>query len=173
MAITKASTLEHITQQDVRNTFSYDKRVGLLIRRFSAGRAPAGKASTYKDRDGYLCVGFMGHVHRAHRLIWLYVTGEWPKGDIDHINRIKDDNRWKNLRDVTRAENKQNQLVLKRNKCGVKGVHWDKNTSKYAAGICHNGKTYYLGQFESIHDAADAYARKAAELHKFNPCAKT
>ena len=165
--------IEYITHEQVRNAFVYNKKTGLLVRRFSVGKAIAGKAATYKDRDGYLRVGFKGVLHATHRLIWFYVTGEWPKGDIDHINRIKDDNRWVNLRDVTRSENKQNQLAMKTNKCGVKGVYWCAARRKYEASIQHHGKNYYLGQFESIHDAADAYAKKAAELHKFNPSAKT
>jgi hypothetical protein len=50
-----------------------------------------------------------GKQQRVHRLIWLYMTGEWPKDQIDHINNVKHDNRWKNLRE---ADNQLNHYNL-------------------------------------------------------------
>lgn len=53
-----------------------------------------------------------GYHYKASRLAWLYMTGEWPKYEMDHINHVKDDNRWVNLRDVTPAENCANRTGI-------------------------------------------------------------
>jgi len=117
-----------------------------------------------------------GKLYRAHRLVWLYFYGEWPKADIDHINRVKDDNRLENLRDVSRSQNKQNQGASIRNKVGIKGVYPYRNngkqTGKWAAAICHRGKGHFLGAYSTIEEAQAAYASAASVLHEFNPSAQ-
>lgn len=164
--------LSQLTQEEVRGIFRYNRRDGLLIRKFTVGAARAGTSSQCKDRDGYLVVGINGRLYRAHRVIWLYVYGDWPLNDCDHINRVKDDNRIKNLRDVTRSQNKQNMLACKSNKCGIKGVYWSERYERWMAEIGHQGKQIRIGQYKTIKEAADAYAATAANLHEFNPCAK-
>lgn len=57
------------------------------------------------SRQGYRRVLVNGKKYLAHRLVWLLYTRQWPSGEIDHINNLKDDNRPINLRDVTAAEN--------------------------------------------------------------------
>lgn len=161
-----------ITCEEVRRRFKYDRKLGVLVRRFNSGKAKAGTHSTAKDRDGYLVVGINKKLYRAHRVVWLYVYGKWPDADIDHINGIKHDNRISNLRDITRSRNKQNQKAQKNNKCGFKGVWLHKQTGRWCATICHLGKKIHIGSFETIQEAAQAYAEKAAELHEFNPSAK-
>lgn len=161
-----------LTQEILHDLFRYNKQVGLLIRRYKRGKAEAGTSSTAKDRDGYLVVGIKGKLYRAHRVIWFYVHGSWPKGDIDHINRVKDDNRIHNLRDVTRSQNKQNQGPSKNCKSGIKGVYWCNQSSKWRAGICHQGRQWVIGEYKTIEAAASAYATEAARVHEFNPMAK-
>ncbi len=160
-----------LTQKEVKRLFKYDRKNGLLIRRFNHGKGRVGTSSTAKDRDGYLVVGIHGKLYRAHRVIWLYVHGEWPKNDCDHINRIRDDNRIKNLRDITRSQNKQNQSVQDSNKCRLKGVYLHKTTMKWCASIGLNNKNIYIGLFETMELAYKAYQDKAAELHTCNPVA--
>ena len=164
--------MTEVTQAYVKKLFKYDRKTGELISRATRGRAKAGQSSKSKDKDGYLVVGFNGKLYRTHRVIWLYVHGEWPKNDCDHINRIKDDNRISNLRDITRAENKQNQTVTRLSKSGVKGVYWANCYQRWVAEIGHENKQIVIGQFKEKEDAIDAYKFFAIALHKFNPSAQ-
>ena len=159
-----------LTQERVRELFRYSKTTGLLTRKQRRGKGRAGESSKCHDRDGYLVVGIDSKTYRTHRVIWLYVTGAFPEADIDHKNRIRDDNRWTNLRSVTRSQNKQNQLAAVNNKSGAKGVY--PHQGRWQAAIEHLGVRYDLGGFNSICEAAAAYSKKAKELHEFNPCAK-
>ena len=159
-----------LTQKRLQFFFTLDMRNGKLVRNFKCGRAPAGTSSSYTDKDGYLCVAIEGKLYRAHRLVWLYVHGKFPKGDIDHINRIKDDNRIKNLRDVTRSENKQNMGPMLRNKCGIKGVQL-RPGGAWIATICVQGKRRHLGSYKTSSEASAAYNAAAKILHKYNPAA--
>ena len=49
------------------------------------------------DKDGYLILKIKGKQFKAHRIAWLLNYGEFPKGEIDHINRCRTDNRIENL----------------------------------------------------------------------------
>lgn len=161
-----------LTAERVRHLFTYDEDLGVLVRNFKRGKALAGSHSTCTDREGYLVVGIDSKLYRAHRVIWLYKTGYWPKNDIDHIDRDKANNRFSNLRDVTRAENKQNQVAKKGSKSGVKGVSWDDKRKHWSAEITVNGKRFHLCWTTNKDEAAAAYAAAAAVLHQFNPAAK-
>lgn len=97
----------------------------------------------------------------AHRLAWLYMYGELPSTDIDHINNKKDDNRIANLRLVTRKQNMQNVLKHKHNTSGFKGVSWHRHSNKWRAYIFSDYKQIYLGVFET--KEAAARARQTAE----------
>lgn len=99
--------------------------------------------------------------YRAHRVLWLLHTGSWPIGQIDHINGIRDDNRFSNLRDVTPALNARNACMRKDNKSGVTGVCWCKRVSLWEAYIHFDGKEYKIGHFDLFDDAVEA--RKRAE----------
>jgi hypothetical protein len=100
----------------------------------------------------YLCVG--GKQYPAHRLAWFYMYGQWPKGDIDHINRNRLDNRIANLRDTTTSRNLHNSP---NRGCisGVKGVHINKE-KKWDAVIMVDGVNYRLNSYKTIEEAAQA-----------------
>ena len=95
--------------------------------------------------DGYLQIGIYKNRYLSHRLAWLYVYGYFPEGDIDHINRIKTDNRIKNLREVWRLCNIRNSKTPRNNKSGVKGVSWNKASNKWESRIGLNNKSKNLG----------------------------
>jgi hypothetical protein len=99
---------------------------------------------------------------RAHRLAWFYCYGEWPSDQLDHINRIKTDNRIDNLRESSAALNQQNLSKMCSNTSGFTGVTWNKRRNAWIAqiGVGNSGK--YLGQFADVEDAVAA--RKAGEL---------
>lgn len=98
----------------VRSFLSYDPETGefrwLLRKGWERG---AGRVAGSKKRRGYVDIGILGTVYQAHRLAWLHYHGEWPKQQIDHINRVRDDNRIVNLRDVSYLENARNKAPPK------------------------------------------------------------
>lgn len=121
----------------------------------------AGKRVGGVKDHGYEKCCFLRSYLYVHRLAWAYYHGEWPQGEIDHINHDRSDNRIANLRIVDRAENCRNASLSKNNKSGVCGVFWDKKVGKWHAYIRKNGVQHNLG-FYSCKQAAIA-ARKAAE----------
>lgn len=126
-------------------------------------RRYAGKALSYVDKKGagyaQVCMVIDGvqKYYLLHRLIWLYVFGEFPNGPIDHVNRIKSDNRISNLRVANRVLNGHNVKSYNTNKSGIKGVSWSKESRKWRAVLVFNQKYMHLGLFDSIEDAKDAY----------------
>ena len=119
------------------------------------------EAFTGVIKAGYKVGSIFIHKFRAHRVIWALVHGEWPKGQIDHKNGSRDDNRISNLRVVTHSENAKNQKRSSRNTSGVTGVFWDERRGKWRAVIMGNGKNKYLGRFTDFDEAVAV--RKAAE----------
>jgi hypothetical protein len=118
--------------------------------------------------QGYISIGVDGTHYLAHRLAWLYVYGEWPTawpaGQVDHINRIKTDNRIANLRIVTSSENKQNrELPHANNRLGFLGVK--RNGSKFMARIMLHGKVKHLGTFDTPELASAAYKSAKTTVH--------
>lgn len=71
-----------------------------------------------KTSDGYLAVCLKGKQYKAHRVAWFLYHGEWPEDQIDHINRVKTDNRIDNLRCVSHQENQMNKTK------GKSGEHY-------------------------------------------------
>lgn len=112
----------------------------------------------------YLGVECEGKTHAMHRFVWFLITGEWPKDDIDHVNRDKHCNAWVNLREATRAENCQNRIENCNNLLKVKGVR-QLPSGNYDARITLEGITYQLGTFGSIEEARNA--RRQAEKDLF------
>lgn len=124
----------------------------------------AGKeAFTNDNGDGYRCGKIFDRSYRAHRVLWLLHTGEWPTDQIDHINGDRADNRIINLRAVSNTDNARNSCRPSNNTSGVVGVYWYKRHNMWYASIRINEKNLSLGYFE---DFADAVAtRKAAEVN--------
>jgi len=103
----------------------------------------------------YICVD--GRTYKAHRLAWLYMTGEWPLEQIDHINGNRSDNRFSNLRQATNAQNQQNRGLQKSNTTGHKGIHWLPRKRPWRATITCNKRRVYLGCFYTKEEAVSAY----------------
>ena len=116
------------------------------------------------NREGYVRINVDGTKCRAHRLAYLYMTGEWPPKLMDHINRVKSDNRWANLRPVTEKLNFYNTSDYRNNKSGAKGVSWYKNCNKWVAKIGKN----YRQRFTRFEDAVKARKTWEAEFMKGN-----
>lgn len=162
-----------ITQEQLKRVLSYDPETGVFTWLISAGTVKAGKVAGSANIDrGYRNIKLRGLMYRASRLAWFYMEGYWPEYTIDHINRIKDDNRWENLRHVTQRCNVRNSKTRNDNRCGITGLHFHKGKQKWVAGITISGKTISLGNFKSKTDAARA--RWNAEVkHGFPNCNTT
>lgn len=118
--------------------------------------------------EGYHVGAIKGIKYKAHRVIWAMHYGQWPTGQIDHINGDKSDNRIENLRDVTNRENCRNKRLFKANTSGHVGVWLKKETGKWVAEITVNYKTIPLGTFATKEGAIAR--REQAELeHGFHP----
>lgn len=120
------------------------------------------EAFTARNDFGYAVTNIGGRIYRAHRVIWAITHGEWPKGDVDHINGVPDDNRLCNLRSVTHKSNLRNQKRRSTNKSGVNGVGWYKAYEKWRAHITLGGKMKCLGYFDTKDEAIAA--RMAADI---------
>lgn len=155
-----------LTAEQLRAALAYDPATGIFTRRTKWGSQQVGDTPGCKSPQGYWQIGVNSKTYPAHRLAWLHVHGEWPEGDIDHINRDRSDNRLENLRAVNRSENLHNSP--NRKKSGVKGVSlvspsWQKRTKNiWRASIMINYKRYYLGAYATFEEAVKA--RKQAEL---------
>jgi len=125
----------------------------------------AGKVAGTVQPDGYVKIQINKRIYRAHRLAWLFVHGEWPPEEIDHIDCDKLNNRIANLRLATRQENNRNVGLRKNNSTGITGVFWRKDCGKFRAQIKVDGKYINIGSFETL-EAATA-ARAAAEIRYF------
>lgn len=143
---------------------SYDKETGVFIwiNKRPRSNAKVGSIVGSIDAYGYLRVKFKGKIYKLHRLAWLYMYGEFPDGDIDHINHNKLDNRISNLRVVTPRENTYNKPKSKNNTSGVTGVYWCRQTKKWKASIRVDGEFIHLGYYALFSDAVNA--RKNAEI---------
>jgi hypothetical protein len=141
----------------VRDVFSYDSKLGVLIWKKSKGAVKSGVKAGTLHQKGYIAIILDGKRYLSHRLIWLYVYGELPDCEIDHINKIKNDNRIENLRLATKYENLKNTTIRKDNSTGFKGVHFSNCYKKYRAEATLNNKRHYLGSFMTAADASEAY----------------
>ena len=89
----------------LRAAFDYNPLTGELIRKSN------NLATGTLNSNGYLItsLGRKCQGLRVHRLVWAWVTGEEPSGEIDHKNGDRTDNRFWNLRVVSHSTNNLNQ----------------------------------------------------------------
>lgn len=157
--------MSELTQERLKSLVRYDPTTGLMTykyRKMTRGRPSARGGKLVGSRTGmYVHATIEGTRTSVHRLAWLYMTGYFPEHDIDHINRDHRDNRWCNLRHVSRICNMRNTSISTNNVSGVKGVHYSPDRSKWVAMIRVNYKRYNLGRYTLFHNAV--CARLAAE----------
>lgn len=123
--------------------------------------------SVYKNGYRYICVDRKDYLE--HRLVWLWVHGEWPTVAIDHINGIPSDNRPENLRLANQEQNQQNRSSKSKASSGLVGAHFHKLSGLYSSRIGANKKVFYLGYFKTAAEAHGAYLSAKKKLHTFNP----
>ena len=149
-----------LLQKRIKELFSYDENTGLFTRLKTAGRFLKGTTAGYLRPDGYVQIKVDKVSYLAHRVAWVYVNGENPDCEIDHINHNRSDNKICNLRDVSRKENGMNCSSTK-NRVLVTGVYFCKTRSRFVSGICIDGKNINIGSFTDYFEAI--CARKSAQ----------
>ncbi len=143
-----------ITQEELKRNVSYDPETGIFTRKIkSAISVKIGQIAGGKHIEGYMNISINGKRYLSHRLAWLYVTGEMPDKDIDHINCNKLDNRFANLRVANRSQNMMNTQLRVNNKSGFKGVSFDKRSKKWEAYTKLNYKKISFGYFKTAEEA--------------------
>lgn len=163
-----------LTAKRLREMFNYDRETGVFFR--LPREAKTQKDRTYNTRfanrpAGYICprgfheISVDNKIYRAHRLAWLYVHGEWPENEIDHINGNTSDNSLSNLRPATRQENARNIGRRSHNTSGLKGVIWFKQTKKWRAALTVNNQHHSLGYYDTREAAYEAYCREGRRLY--------
>lgn len=130
----------------------------------------AGKRVGTRHTLGYLRVSIYDVSYYCHRLAWIHFYGFEPRGQIDHANGDKTDNRITNLRDANNQQNSANKRVLANNILGVKNVRRT-DEGRFRSTIYVDSAPIHLGIFDTIEEASAAYA-KAARKH-FGKFART
>jgi len=160
--------MAELTQSYLRKILKYDPETGIFtwyIRK--NGRRPPtyNVVAGTSDADAYIIIYIDGVPYLAARLAWLYMTGKWPDGEIDHIEKPVSNNAWANLREATHQQNCHNLIKAINNTSGFKGVSWHKQTRRWRAKCVYNGQSYWLGLFDTPEEAHAAYCRAAKKLH--------
>lgn len=154
------------TQARLKEILSYDPNTGIFMRLTSSGGRKAGSIAGSPHGRGYLKLMVDNKKYFAHRLAWLFETGEWPKFNIDHIDGNKSNNSFRNLRDINQSSNLQNQKKAKSDNrsTGILGAY--KHRDKFVACINISGKKTHLGVFDTADDAHEAYLKAKREHHE-------
>lgn len=158
--------MDDITAETARSLLTYDEATGVVRWvRPNKSRMNYFSIAGSIGADGYRKIKILGRSYQIHRVIWLIVTGEWPQDEIDHINRVRDDNRWINLRQVSRKENANNRS-LKR--CGesspLVGLSFSKRRQKWRVYYYRSGKYIHIGEYKSRFSALEAAERTEATI---------
>jgi hypothetical protein len=153
-----------LTVERLRELLIYEPDTGLFTRRITVSNARGGRAGEVAgsiNGAGYVYVIVDGSKHLAHRLAWLYMTGEWPTTGVDHRDHDEVNNRWNNLRLANQSMNNGNASVHADNPSGAKGVSHSQRLDKPWKARIHNR---HLGHFATIEEAKAAYDKAAREI---------
>jgi hypothetical protein len=151
--------MSKITQSRLKELLIYEPETGLwrwrVDRRGRNGGVKMGDIAGCTDCAGYTVIKIDGTQFYSHRLAWLYMTGAWPKDEIDHRDLDRSNNKWENLRECTAAQNQANRRVKRDNKLGIKGVQ--RVGRKFVATISVDHRQHRLGKFDTVEEAIAAY----------------
>jgi hypothetical protein len=164
-----------LTQEYLKSVLDYDPETGVFtwktrhISTFKSNSQQycdiwngryANTIAGRSDNRGYRGIMINKRRYLSHRLAYLYMTGDMPVYQIDHINRVRSDNSWGNLRSVTHEENARNQPLRIDNTSGHTGICWHKRAGKWAVEVCEK----HVGLYADLSDAIAAAISKRNEL---------
>lgn len=156
-----------ITYEFLKEILHYDPITGLFTWKVDrSGAVKIGSIAGGPHNKGYWNIRVGDKKYLAHRLAWFWMTGEWPEEQIDHKDCNRRNNTWVNLREATRSQNAKNTTKYKNNKSGFKGVCFSKQSENYIAQIQLNGRTKFLGHFNTAEEAAEAYKIAVTWYHR-------
>jgi len=155
--------MENLMQNRLKKLLDYNPKTGVFRWKISRrGNCKFGDVAGTINSNGYRVIGIDSKRYYASRLAWLFMEGYLPEYEIDHENRVEDDNKWKNIRHVSRQCNLRNRGRQRNNTSGVTGVFWAKPKKKWRAQIAISDKMKHLGYFKVFKDAV--LARWQAEV---------
>jgi hypothetical protein len=160
-----------LTAEYLRSIMDYDPQSGNLTRKTGPR---AGHISGSVAKDGYKIIQIKLDKkvsYYAHRLAWLYVHGEWPADQIDHIDGDRANNALANLRECSASQNAQNRTAYKTNKSGLLGVSTKGN--RFIAQLTVQGKLLLLAYANSAEEAHAIYLDAKRKYHAFQPMVRS
>lgn len=155
-----------LTFERASELLAYDFETGILTWKVDRGpKALAGQPAGCVDkRRGYVKVIIDHQSYQGHHVAWLLAYGVWPCAEVDHENRVRSFNAFRNLRYGDASEQSANTSIRRDNTSGVKGVGWCRHRRKWRARLKARGREVLHRYFDDLEDAARAYAA-AARLH--------
>lgn len=151
-----------ISHSRLLELLDYDPLTGLFTWKESRGNIAVGSIAGHLGNMGYIRIRVDKDEYAASILAWFYMTGSWPKLQIDHDDRDKTNNSWNNLFEVESHQNQKNMKLFATNNSGVAGVGWQKRDKRWRARLEYRGKVVYSKSFKSFHKAVAV--RKALEV---------
>lgn len=153
-----------LTLENVRDHIDYIPATGELVwKKPTSRRVRVGSRIGTPSKEGYLICSFLKYRTSVHRLIWFFHNGEWPNGEIDHLDMNRTNNRIENLRVVNRSDNVSHSGRRIDNVSGLKGVSWNSARKHWVMQI-QRGSQKIWSRFFSAQEAYANYVKWAAYL---------
>lgn len=152
-----------LTAARLRQLLHYDPETGEFTRLVGGRAFKVGDRAGFDDH-GYRRISIDGVKQYAHILAHLYMTGEWPKEEVDHDDLDGMNNRWANLREASHSQNQANKRRHKDNTSGAKGVFWHPQRKKWYSRSTLNYENHFFGYHDTREAAELAYAEGAKRL---------
>jgi HNH endonuclease/AP2 domain len=157
--------MRELTFEYLRSILDYDPETGIFTNRITRNpNSPAGAIAGGVCFNGYRKIYIKGKAYYEHRLAFLYMTGEWPSNQVDHVNNDRADNKWCNLREASQSENNANGLP-RVGRIEPRGVYFEASRQKWMAQIVVNRQTIYLGRYDTAEAAQGAYLNAANNVY--------
>jgi hypothetical protein len=154
------------TQDELKALYLYNPETGHFTHLKSRGKGRAGQTAGNVNANGYVEMRVMNRLFHAHRLAWLYMTGSFPEIPltVDHINGVRTDNRWGNLRVANWNQQSWNAPAHHHNKSGLKGAWPCRQTGRWVSMLQDGKRRIWLGRFDTAEEAHRAWVKAATEL---------
>lgn len=169
MTTASLSKQSSLTVAELRDALAYDAETGIFRWRHDrASTARAGQiAGSPCHPRGYRFIRVNYSRFLAHRLAWFYVYGEWPAGEVDHVNGKTDDNSIKNLRLATRQQNVWNGAAKSNNAFGMRNIR--PKGSAFFVHFSRGNKRIFNKSYPTLEAAVAVRNSMAVSLHgEFN-----
>lgn len=155
--------MRRLTRRYLQDILHYSPETGLFTWQRGRSGIRIGMTAGKKNQKSQIQITIDGRAYLASRLAVFWMTGRWPRKQVDHRNVDPSNNRWKNIRRATNGQNCGNQRRPSNNTTGFKGVS-RAASGRFHAGIRKNYRRIHLGTFDTGAKAHAAYRRAARKL---------